>query len=79
MPNAELAAFDAALGWGPQVVVLNKVDIIVVCERGEELLARMQETAGHSRVLPISTATTERVGADGTATEVRVRGEESIE
>ena len=28
MPNAELAAFDAALGWGPQVVVLNKVDII---------------------------------------------------
>ena len=40
MLKAELAASDAALGRKPQVVVLNKGDIIAVCEREEELLVR---------------------------------------
>ena len=59
--NGELAAFDAALARKPQVVVLNKVDVSEVREEEAELLARLREAAGHTRVMPISAATTENV------------------
>lgn len=59
--NKELKEYDTFLAEKPQVVVLNKVDIPEVKEKQEELLQALREAAGHSRVLPISAATTERV------------------
>ena len=59
--NRELKEYDQFLAQKPQVVVLNKIDIPEVKEKQEELIAALKEAAGHSRVLPISAATTERV------------------
>lgn len=59
--NKELQEYDPFLAQKPQVVVLNKIDIPEVQEKEEELLAKLREAAGHSRVLSISAATTERV------------------
>ena len=59
--NNELAEYDEFLAKKPQVVVLNKIDVSEVKEKQEEIIAGLREAAGHSRVLPISAATTERV------------------
>lgn len=59
--NNELRQFDSFLAEKPQVVVLNKIDIPEVQEKKDELLKELKEAAGHSRVLAISAATTERV------------------
>ena len=59
--NNELAQYDSFLAEKPQVVVLNKIDIPEVQEKEDELLEQLREAAGHSRVLSISAATTERV------------------
>ena len=59
--NAELKAYDEFLAEKPQVVVLNKIDVPAVAEQQEELLEALQKEAGHSRVLPISAATTTNV------------------
>lgn len=59
--NRELRQYDPFLAEKPQVVVLNKIDVSEVKEREAELLAALKEEAGHSRVLAISAATTERV------------------
>ncbi len=59
--NKELEQYDEFLAKKPQVVVLNKLDVPDVKEREEELIAGLREAAGHSRVLSISAATTERV------------------
>ena len=59
--NKELELYDEFLAKKPQVVVLNKIDVAEVKEREEELIQRLKQVAGHSRVLSISAATTERV------------------
>ncbi|KAL3928834.1 MAG: hypothetical protein SGBAC_012474, partial [Bacillariaceae sp.] len=59
--NNELKEYDEFLAEKPQVVVLNKIDLPDVQEQQDELLAKLREAAGHSRVLPISAATTSRV------------------
>lgn len=59
--NKELKAYDEFLAKKPQVVVLNKIDVPEVQEKSEELIQKLREAAGHSRVLSISAATTERV------------------
>ncbi len=59
--NAELERYDDFLAKKPQVVVLNKVDVSEVAEKQDELIAKLKEKAGHSRVLSISAATTMRV------------------
>lgn len=59
--NKELKAYDEFLAKKPQVVVLNKIDVPEVQEKSEELIQQLREAAGHSRVLSISAATTERV------------------
>jgi len=59
--NEELKQYDEYLAQKPQVVVLNKIDVPEVQERQEELLQQLRKAAGHSRVLAISAATTERV------------------
>jgi len=59
--NNELKQYDVFLSEKPQVVVLNKIDVSEVKEKEEELLSKLKEAAGHSRVLSISAATTERV------------------
>jgi GTP-binding protein len=59
--NNELKEYDPFLAEKPQVVVLNKMDVPEVREKAEELTAALREKAGHSRVLTISAATTERV------------------
>jgi GTP-binding protein len=57
----ELKNYDDVLANKPQVVVLNKMDISEVREQSDDLLAKLKHEAGHSRVLAISAATTERV------------------
>lgn len=59
--NKELEEYDPFLAKKPQVVVLNKIDIPDVQEQQEDLLVKLRAAAGHSRVLSISAATTERV------------------
>ena len=59
--NKELKAYDEFLAKKPQVVVLNKIDVSEVQEKSEELIEKLKEVAGHSRVLSISAATTKRV------------------
>lgn len=59
--NKELKAYDEFLAKKPQVVVLNKIDVSEVQEKSEELIEKLKVVAGHSRVLSISAATTERV------------------
>jgi GTP-binding protein len=59
--NKELQQYDEFLAQKPQVVVLNKIDVPEVQERQEELMEALRTAAGHSRVLAISAATTERV------------------
>ena len=59
--NKELEKYDTFLAQKPQVVILNKIDIPEVREREDEIMAQLREAAGHSRVLSISAATTERV------------------
>lgn len=59
--NAELRAYDEFLAEKPQVVALNKIDVPEVRERQEGLIRRLKEEAGHTRVLPISAATTANV------------------
>jgi GTP-binding protein len=59
--NNELKNYDDFLANKPQVVVLNKIDVSEVREKQDELIAQLKEAAGHSRVLPISAATTMRV------------------
>jgi len=59
--NKELEKYDKLLAEKPQVIVLNKIDIPEVKERELELIEALKTEAGHSRVLPISAATTERV------------------
>ena len=58
--NKELAEYDDFLAQKEQVVVLNKRDSITK-EREEELLKLLREAAGHTRVMPISAATTDGV------------------
>ena len=57
--NKELAMYDDLLGKKPQVVVLNKCDVSEVREVKDELVEKLREAAGHSRVMTISAATTE--------------------
>ena len=59
--NKELVQYDEFLSQKPQVVVLNKIDVPEVKDLEQELLSKLKEAAGHSRVLSISAATTERV------------------
>jgi GTPase len=59
--NKELALYDECLAQKPQVVVLNKIDVPEVKEQQDDLVAKLREVAGHSRVLTISGATTENV------------------
>lgn len=59
--NEELEKHDPFLAKKPQVVVVNKVDISEVKEMEEDIIAELKRKAGHSRVLPISAATTENV------------------
>lgn len=59
--NGELKKYDPFLAKKPQVVVLNKIDIPDVKEKQEDLMEQLRDAAGHSRVLSISAATTERV------------------
>jgi GTP-binding protein len=59
--NNELAQYDEFLAQKPQVVVLNKIDVSEVKDMQDDLIEQLKEAAGHSRVLPISAATTERV------------------
>lgn len=59
--NRELELYDQYLAQKPQVVVLNKIDVPEVKEKEEEFLAALREAAGHTRVLSISAATTQRV------------------
>jgi GTP-binding protein len=59
--NEELKKYDDFLANKPQVVVLNKVDVSEVRESQDSILEQLKKEAGHSRVLPISAATTERV------------------
>ena len=59
--NRELELYDTILAEKPQVVVLNKIDVSEVKEKEQEILETLREAAGHSRVLSISAATTERV------------------
>ncbi|KAL7545943.1 hypothetical protein ACHAWF_009293 [Thalassiosira exigua] len=59
--NEELAMYDDLLAQKPQVVVLNKVDVSEVKEKEEELVEKLREAAGHSRVMTISAATTQNV------------------
>jgi GTPase len=59
--NHELREYDSFLADKPQVVVLNKIDVPEVAARKDEIMAQLQREAGHSRVLAISAATTERV------------------
>jgi len=59
--NAALEQYDNFFAKKLQVVVLNKVNISEVAEKQDELIAKLKEKAGHSRVLPISVATTMRV------------------
>jgi GTP-binding protein len=59
--NNELREYDEFLAEKPQVVVLNKCDVSEVREMQDELLDELKKEAGHSRVLPISAATTENV------------------
>ena len=57
----ELKNYDPVLAEKPQVVVLNKCDISEVQESQQDLMAKLKEAAGHSRVLSISAATSENV------------------
>jgi len=59
--NNELAMFDDMLGKKAQVVVLNKCDVSEVREKQDELVEKLREAAGHSRVMTISAATTQNV------------------
>lgn len=59
--NDELEKHDPLLAKKPQVVVLNKVDVSEVKEMQEDIISELKRKAGHSRVLPISAATTENV------------------
>ena len=59
--NQELRDYDEFLAEKPQVVVLNKVDVPEVKEREADLLAQLRQSAGHTRVLSISAATTHNV------------------
>ncbi len=59
--NQELKKYDEFLATKPQVVVLNKIDVSEVSEKQDELIAKLKEAAGHSRVLSISAATTKNV------------------
>lgn len=59
--NAELRKYDEFLADKPQVVVLNKVDVTEVKEKEEELISKLKQAAGHTRVLSISAATKSRV------------------
>ena len=59
--NKELADYDDLLARKPQVVVLNKCDVSEVRERQDELVERLREAAGHSRVMTISAATQDNV------------------
>lgn len=59
--NKELELYDEYLSQKPQVVVVNKIDVSEVAEMKDDILEALKEAAGHSRVLPISAATTENV------------------
>jgi len=54
--NRELQLFSPALATKPQVVVLNKIDLPEVETRQNELLAGLQASMPHSRLLAISAA-----------------------
>jgi GTP-binding protein len=59
--NKELKQYDEFLSQKPQVVVLNKIDVPEVREKEADLIEQLKEAAGHTRVMSISAATTERV------------------
>lgn len=59
--NNELAMYDESLAQKPQVVVLNKVDVSEVHEQEEEIMSRLRDAAGHTRIMSISAATTKNV------------------
>jgi GTP-binding protein len=61
--NKELKEYDEFLSKKPQVVVLNKIDVPEVSEMQDDIIEELKKAAGHSRVLPISAATTENVQA----------------
>ncbi|KAJ1435653.1 P-loop containing nucleoside triphosphate hydrolase protein [Ochromonadaceae sp. CCMP2298] len=54
--NRELQLFSPTLAAKPQVVVLNKIDLPHVLERQAELMAGLQQSMAHSRLLPMSAA-----------------------
>lgn len=59
--NQELRNYDPCLAEKPQVVVLNKIDVPDVRDQQDDLLAELRKRSGHTRVLPISAATTANV------------------
>ncbi len=59
--NKELAAYDEFLAQKSQVVIISKIDISKVKEKVPELVNKLRQVAGHSRVFPIAAATTENV------------------
>ena len=59
--NEELKKYDEFLSQKPQVVVLNKIDVSEVYEKQDDIIAQLKEAAGHTRVLPISAATTKNI------------------
>jgi len=59
--NRELKLYDEYLSQKPQVVVINKMDIPEVQEKADDLKQKLQELAGHTRILTISAATQKNV------------------
>ena len=59
--NKELKNYDEFLAAKPQVVILNKIDITEVSDIKDDLIKKLREVAGHSRILPISGVTREGV------------------
>lgn len=60
--NRELQMFSPLLATKPQVVVLNKIDIPDVAGRKNEILAELQRSMSHKRLLCISAQS--RIGVD---------------
>jgi len=54
--NRELKLFSKNLANKPQVVVLNKIDLLHVSKKQKEILNLLKKSMSHSRLLPISAA-----------------------
>ena len=62
MINEELMKYDGILGLKPQIVVLNKIDLLEPEEK-EEIEALLREEMNHSRLMSVSCMTKENVDA----------------